>query len=808
MTLRSLRSEELYTHCDLEALSFSTTAELPQASGLAGQVRAAEAVEFGIGIRRDGYNLFVMGAAGTGKHTMVRELLAQRVDGETRPSDWVYVNNFGHAYKPVAIELAPGRGGQLRDDMRRLVEDLRIVIPAVFDSDEYRSRSEQIDGELGERQEKAFAELGEEAEGESIALLRTPNGFSLAPSKDGEVLSAEKYEALPEAEKERIQKSIAGLQQKLERLVRMVPQLRRERFDRVKALNQEMTLLAVGHLVDDLAQRYEDVPKLRSYFEAVRQDVIESREDFLPEQKNSIPFLHAASEGDSLRRYDVNVVIDHSGGNGIPLVVEDHPTYGNLIGRVDHISQFGTLITDFGLIKPGALHRANGGYLLLDAHRLLTQPYAWEGLKRALRTRGIRIESLGEMYSLVSTVSLEPESIPLQVKVILFGERELYHLLQAYDPDFKELFKVAVDFDDDIKRDAGNRDLYAHVLASIARRKDLLPLDRSAVGRLIEHSARMSGDAQRLSADLRRLGDLVGEADHGARTAGGKVITADDVQRAIHAQQRRADRLRERIQDTILRGTIMIDSEGSRVGQVNGLSVYVLGEHAFGEPTRITATTRVGDGQIIDVQREVELGGAIHSKGVLILSAFLAARFATREPYALSASLVFEQTYGTVEGDSASVAELVALMSSLADVPVNQALAVTGSVNQLGQVQAIGGVNEKIEGFFDICRARGLTGRHGVIIPAANVEHLMLRSDVVAAVAQERFKVWAASEIDEVIELMTGLPAGDRDAGGAWSADTVNGRIARRLRTLTRERQLQMQRVLRGANEGRGGVSR
>ena len=801
MVLRCLRSDELYTRCDPDAFGFTTTADLQEAAGMAGQARATEAVEFGIGIRREGYNLFVMGAAGTGKHTLVRELLAQKVDHEAKSSDWVYVNNFEHAHKPIAIELAPGRGGTLREDMRRLVEELRIAIPAVFESDEYRSRGEQIDAEMGERQEKAFGELGEEASRENIALLRTPNGFSLAPAKDGEVISSEDYERLPDAEKERIQKALAALQQKLERIIRQMPQWRRERFERIKALNREMTLLAVGHLMDDLRQRYTDVPKVLAYLEAVRQDVIESRDDFLPAQKSSMPFLPMPSESASLRRYEVNVVVDHGDGNGTPLVVEEHPTYGNLLGRVDHISHFGTLMTDFGMIKPGALHRANGGYLLLDAHRLLMQPFAWDGLKRALRTHGIRIESLGELYSLVSTVSLEPEPIPLQIKVVLFGERYLYHLLQTYDPDFSELFKVAVDFDDDVKQDPGNRNLYARFMATMVRREGLLPLDRGAVARVIEHSARMAGDALRLSADLRRLGDLVSEADHGARIAGRQVIDASDVQRAIDAQQRRADRLRERIHDTIIRGTIMIDSDGEKIGQVNGLSVYVLGEHAFGEPTRITATTRVGDGQIIDVQREVELGGAIHSKGVLILSAFLAARFSTREPHALSASLVFEQTYGTVEGDSASVAELVALMSSLAEVPVRQALAVTGSVNQLGQVQAIGGVNEKIEGFFDICRARGLTGHQGVIIPAANVEHLMLRSDVVAAVAAGHFQVWAVQEVDEVIELLTGLPAGVRDAGGAWPADSINGRIARRLKALTRLRQEQMRRALRGAKK-------
>lgn len=683
MSSRVLRSEELYLRSDAEDLGFATTSELQDEDQMTGQERAAEAVEFGIGIRREGYNLYVMGAAGSGKHTLVRGLLAAKVEGGAQPGDWVYVNNFEQPHKPLAIRLAPGHGSRLRDDMVRLVEELRIAIPAAFESDEYRSRSEQIDIEFNDRQEKAFGNLGEEAGRDNIALLRTPNGFSLAPAKDGEVISAEDYEKLPDAEKERIQTAVATLQQKLERIIRTLPLWRRERFERIKTLNREMTLLAVGHLVDDLRQRHTDEPRVLSYLEAVRQDVIENRDDFLPAQKGSIPFLPAQMEQASLRRYEVNVVIGHDDGNGTPLVVEEHPTYGNLLGRVDHIAQFGTLMTDFNLIKPGALHRANGGYLLLDAHRLLTQPFAWDGLKRALVTRGIRIESPGEFYSLVSTVSLEPEPIPLDLKVVLFGERELYYLLQAYDPDFPKLFKVAVDFDDEVKRDPENHNRYARLVAAVARREGLLPLDRSAVSRIIEHSARMAGDAKKLAADLRRIGDLAGEADHWARGAGRQVITGGDVQQAIDAQYCRGGRLRERMRETILRGTIMIDSDGERVGQVNGLSVYMLGDQMFGEPTRITATTRVGDGQVIDVQREVDLGGAIHSKGVLILAAFLAARFSTREPHALSASLVFEQTYGTVDGDSASVAELVALMSSIAEVPVRQSLAVTGSVLSL-----------------------------------------------------------------------------------------------------------------------------
>ena len=797
-SIASLKSDQLYHLCDPAQFDFDTTAGVPDLNEIVGQSRAASSIEFGIGMRREGYNVFVMGPTGAGKHTLVRQYLAARVAPEVKPSDWVYVNNFEHPHQPVAIELQARRGVKLRDDLQRLVDELRMAIPAAFESDEYRSRSEQIDAEFNERHERVFGELRAEAMKENVGLLRTPTGFSLAPLKNGEVIGAEDYAQLPEAEKERIETVINVLQQKLEKIIRAVLQWRKERFEKVKQLNREMTLLAVGHLVDDLRQGYLDLPKVLRYLDAVRQDVIENADDFRRAQEppGGVPPFFAGPP--SLGRYQVNVLVDHSSPDGSPLVIEEHPTYQNLVGRVDHISQFGTLTTDFSLIKPGALHRANGGYLLLDAYKLLTQPLAWEGLKRALSTGRIRIESLGEMYSLVSTVSLEPEPIPLDIKVILFGERRLYYLLHAYDPDFQKLFKVASDFDERIDRSAENDRLYARMIATAARRDGLLPFDRSAVARTIEHSARVAGDAKKLSGNLRQLCDLLGEADYWARSKQHQQVTADAVQHAIDAQVQRADRLRERVHETILRGTVMIDTDGARTGQVNALSVLELGDFAFAEPTRVTATTRLGEGQLIDVQREVELGGAIHSKGVLILSAFLAARYSTKRPHSLSASLVFEQTYGTVEGDSASLAELCALLSSLADLPIKQSLAVTGSVNQLGQVQAIGAVNEKIEGFFDICRARGLTGEQGVLIPAANVEHLMLRREVVAAVAAGRFGVFPIETVDQAIELLTGAPAGEPVVTGEMPEKTVNGRVAKRLRELS-----ELRRVFAGVKASR-----
>ena len=494
-----------------------------------------------------------------------------------------------------------------------------------------------------------------------------------------------------------------------------------------------------------------------------------------------MPGMPALGPDALFRRYQVNVIVANVPDSGAPVIFEDHPSLENLVGRIEHISQFGALVTDFNLIKGGSLHRANGGYLVLDARRLLVQPFAWEELKRALRSRLARIQSMGQLMSLVSTVSLEPGAIPLDVKIVLLGDRLLYYLLSQYDPDFHELFKVPADFDDRIAFDPDGLMLYARMIATLARREKLRPLDRSAVARVIEHASRLAEDSERLTANLEGIADLVREADFWAGEGGAGRIASEHVERAIEAHIRRADRVREHVQAEIRRGTILIDTAGAVVGQVNGLSVIQLGDFAFGQPSRITARVRLGRGQVVDIEREVELGGPIHSKGVLILSSYLAARYAAERPLSLNASLVFEQSYGGVEGDSASSAELYALLSALAAAPIRQSLAVTGSVNQLGQVQAIGGVNEKIEGFFDVCRAAGLLDGHGVLIPASNVKHLMLRRDVIEAVAAGKFHIYAVERIDQGIEILTGIAAGAPDAKGSYPPDSINGRVEARL---------------------------
>jgi len=783
--LSRLDPSQLARRCDPDSLAFADTSELADLDESFGQQRATDAIEFGVGIRRDGYNLYVLGPPGAGKQTLLRQVIGREAATAPRPDDWCYVNNFDHPHQPRALRLPAGRGAALRDAMRRLVEELLAAIPAIFDSDEYRARTEQIDAEFSERHDKAFAALAEQASGQDIALLRTPTGFTLAPVKNGEVISPEAFAALSREEQEKIEKTINALQEQLAQLLRDGQRWRKERRERIRALNREVASVAVGREIEEIRKGFADLPDVLAYFEAVEHDLVDHIDDFhrgnepvqLP-----VPLAIAESQAPSFRRYEVNLLLDRSDPDGAPVVYEDLPTHPNLLGRVEHIAQLGALLTDFTLIKAGALHRANGGYLLLDVRKLLTQPFAWEGLKRALTTRRIRIESLGQMYSFVSTISLEPEPIPLDVKVVLFGERSWYYLLFALDPDFAELFKVAVDFDDDVERTPDNQALLARLVATLAKRHTLRPFDRGAVARLIDTRARDVEDSERLSTHVQSLVDRMTEADDQARRAGSPLVRAADVDAAIEARIERAARLRDRIRDEILRGTVLIDTAGEQVGQVNGLSVYSLGGQEFAKPTRITARTRLGDGEVIDVQREVELGGPIHSKGVLILAAFLAARFSGRRPHSLRASIVFEQTYGEVEGDSASAAELCALLSSLADAPIRQSIAITGSVNQAGELQAIGAVNQKIEGFFDVCKARGLTGAHAVVIPESNVKNLMLRADVVAAAEAGQFHVHAARTVDEAIEILTGTPAGAALAPGEFPEDTINQRVAARLR--------------------------
>ncbi len=777
-----LPADALHRRCELAELRFETTDELSDLDEVLGQARAMEALRFGTGMRHSGYNLYVLGPPGLGKHTVVRGVLGERAGAAAAPLDACYVNNFNETNKPRLLRLPPGRARRLRADMRRLVEDLLAVLPAAFAGEEYQRRRKQIAQQHEERQEQAIGDLQERAEAEHIALLRTPAGFAFAPMRDGEVLGPKEFNQLADAERARVEAPVKALQEQLQGVLQEFPRWRKEAREAVKRLNRETAENAVSHELEELRAPYADAPEVRAYLDEVGRDVLDNFDDFLAQERDPDAVDGGLGpDSPEFRRYQVNLLVDHADSEGAPVIYENNPLYDNLLGRVEHITQMGTLATDFMLIRPGALHRANGGYLMLDAHKVLGNPFAWEALKRTLFAREICIESLARALGLISTVSLEPEPMPLDVKVVLIGDRLLYYLLHEYDPEFGELFKVAADFEERIERDAASTELYARLIATQARRHALMPFRRDAVARLIEHGSRLVEDAEKLTTRLASIGDLMREADYWAGQRGADAVAAQDVEQAVAHQIYRADRISEQIQEEMRRGTLMVDTAGEALAQVNGLTVMELGRFLFGHPVRITATARMGEGEVVDIEREVELGGAIHSKGVLILSRLLAARYALDRPLSLSASLVFEQSYGFVEGDSASVAELCALLSALADVPIRQSLAVTGSVNQHGEVQPIGGVNEKIEGFFDLCAARGLSGDQGVLVPAANRAHLMLRRDVVEAVAAGRFHVWAVAKVDEAMELLTGRAAGARDADGHFPEDSINARIEQRL---------------------------
>ncbi|HSM56355.1 MAG TPA: ATP-binding protein [Candidatus Sulfomarinibacteraceae bacterium] len=783
-----LSADRLYHHTDPKTLNFETTEELNGMVPVVGQDRALDAVRFGTGIQQQGYNLFALGPHGLGKYDAINQFIEQRAGNMPIPPDWCYVHNFEQSHKPRALELPAGRGVQLRDDMVKLVDELQAVLPAAFDSEEYHAQRQAIEEEFKERQEQGFEELKDKAQERNIALVQTPSGLAFAPMRDGEVINPKDFLSLPEEEQKRVQSEIEDLQEQLQRILRQVPQWQKETRDHVKELKKEVATFTVSPLFEELREKYSDLPKVLDYLEDVQKHVIENVDNFLQsasDDENPLAAMmrgqRAPSQPPSFTEYEVNLLVDNSDREGAPIVHIELPTYHNLIGRVEHMSQMGALLTNFTLIKPGAFHEANGGYLLLDARKLLQQPYAWEGMKRCLRTREIAIESLGQMYSMISTVSLEPEPIPLDIKVVLLGERILYYLLYQYDPEFGELFKVMVDFDDRVERSEQSNETYAQFIASMVRRNELRHFDRAAVARIIEHSARLASDQERLSTHMQSISDLLREANYWAGESGNGVVHEEDVQKAIDEQIYRASRLRERMQEAILRDTVLIDTSGEQVGQINGLSVLTLSSYAFGRPSRITARVQMGKGEVIDIERRVELGGPIHSKGVFILSGFLGSRYAAERPLSLSASIVFEQSYAGVDGDSASSAELYALLSALAEAPIKQAFAVTGSVNQHGEVQAIGGVNEKVEGFFDICQERGLTGEQGVLIPDANVKNLMLRQDVRDAVADGKFHIYPVENIDQGIELLTGIPAGEPDEDGNYPEGTINYRIVQRL---------------------------
>ncbi len=774
-----LAPEKLRWTCDPAKLGFKTTAELKDLKVAIGQSRAMQAMRFGVQIPSEGYNIFVLGPPGTGRSSMTRRVLAEVAAGQPAPSDWIYVHNFDVPNEPRAIELPPGAATQCRDDLHELVEDMQRAMAAAFDSKDYNERRDAMVQEFREERAAELQAFEKEAEAASMAVGRGPGGIIVAPAKDGEVMSPQEYSELPDKDRQALDRKREELQEKLNDILRRAHRKEKRARADLKRLDQDFARFAVESLIDDLCLTYKRHKPLCEHLRAIENDIIENVEAFRARDEESPPFPFA-SAGALENRYDlyqVNVIISHEPGAGAPIVIEPNPTIDNLTGQVQHRTQMGALVTDHTMIRPGALHRANGGYLVLEVEEVIRRPYAWQALKRAIKHRLVRMESLQDQLRFLSTVTLEPEPIPLNVKVVLVGTPYVYYLLSAYDDDFAKLFKVKADFDVSTRRTMATLKQYARFIAACCRQEKLPHFDARAAARVLEHAARLAADQLRLTTRFTDVADLVREAAYWSRQAAGRVVRAEHVDQAIEQRTWRSNRVEERLLEAVERDIIALDLESDAVGQVNGLSVVPLGDHWFGRPNRITARTFVGKSGVTQIDREARLTGRIHDKGVLTLSGFLHDRFGRKAALTLSASLTFEQSYDTIEGDSASSAELYALLSSLAGVPLNQGVAVTGSVNQLGELQAIGGVNEKVEGFFAACKLRGLTGTQGVTIPRANVQMLMLHNEVVEAVRDGKFHIYAVSNVDEGMETLTGQPMGKRGKDGTFPADSVNAKV-------------------------------
>lgn len=792
MAIGKILPDEAYSACSLELFPFETTEEISESSDSVGQDRALEAVAFGIGIQHQGFNLFVNGPQGTRRHEITLARIHEKAGSETAPSDWCYVNNFQNPQRPKVFKFPPGESRIFKNELYDLIAVLKATIPSVVEGEVFQEQIKIINDELRRKIEKLFDAIEAKAHTENIALVKSDQGILFTPMDEGKKpLDQAAFQRLPLETKKKLESVITRYQSELQQVLNKIATLKKDTGEIRRKLKRETVAQAVASLTNTLKKKYERWPDIRQYLQDVEDDIIDHADDFLfkPDEGQTSIVQFFTNPSPSFERYSVNILVENKTASA-PVIYEDLPTYQNLHGRIEHIAQMGVLSTNFTLIKPGSLHRANGGYIVIDAGRLLMQPYAYEGLKRSLRSGHIRIEPIERIMGLMSTFTIEPEPIPLNIKFVLVGDTLLYYLLKQYDPEFQSFFKVQADFEENMDRSPDNVRLYATLLASVGQKNGLLPLHRSAVARVIEYAARIAGDSKKLSLVVETLVDVMKEAEHIARLREKKIVEAPDIQNALQARTRRGGRLKDRMFESILNGLKQISTSGECIGQVNGISVFAFDEESFGVPTRITALTRPGKEGVIDIEKEVDLGGPIHSKGVLILDSFLSSRYVRDIPLSLRASLVFEQSYGDVDGDSASCAELCALLSSLANVPVRQSIAITGAISQHGEIQAIGGVNEKIEGFFDLCASRGLTGQEGVVIPKSNVRHLMLKQEVVEAIAAGKFNVWFAKTIDEAISLLTSLPAGEAGDNGEYPEESINNRVEKTLRAFALRIQL------------------
>jgi predicted ATP-dependent protease len=783
-----LTVDQVTARLDPSELPFQTTDDLYPVDAVLGQERATRSIEFALGMTEPGYNLFASGPDGIGKSAIVDNFLRRRAEQMPTPDDWVYVHNFEDPDRPVGIALPAGSGRRFAEDVRRAVESASQELATAFDSDSYARQRQELASEMDREREQILQKLQEQASEMGFLLQMTPQGIISAPLVDGKPLSPEDFQALPEAQREEFQSKGAELEKQVQDSMFEMRGVERNARDRFEELDQEVAAFAIGHLFDPLLEAYGDNDEVRQFLEAVRADIENERDRFRtqPQQQPAIPGLPTPS-GPPTRRYEVNAAVTHDPAGGAPVVFEQHPTYHNLLGRIEYQGQFGTAVTDHMLVKPGSLAMANGGFIVLRLRDLLTNAPSLDGLKRALSGGELAIENLTEAYGLTTATALRPEPIPLNVKCVIVGDPGLYALLYRLDPDFRELFRVKADFETDFERTQDSVRGIAAVVTAQCERGGMRCFDGSAIGALVEHSSRTVEDQRRLSANMATLLDLVRQSDYWAGVDGADTVTADHVRRALDEAVYRSALVRDRIQELIQDGTIRVETSGEQVGQINALSVYDLGDITFGRPSRVTCVVSAGRGDIVMIEREADMAGRIHNKGFLILRGFLTDRFGQHGASTLHASLTFEQLYGDIDGDSASSTELYVLLSALAELPIQQGLAVTGSVDQHGRVQPIGGATAKIEGFHAVCSARGLDGTQGVVIPRTNAENVVLRAEVAADVEAGRFHIWAIDTIEEGIELLTGVAAGEPDADGKYPEGTVFGRVNARLEAFAEE---------------------
>jgi len=785
---KELTAEQVRLKCDPELFQCRSTGELTPKSGIIGQDRALSALKFGLNCVKPGFNIFVSGPAGTGRTTAIKSFLEEIATKKDTAADWCYVNNFRDPYCPRALKLPVGMGPELQKDMKHTVENARRSLAQAFTSKEYAERRSEVTKDFTQKREVTFRRLDKRAKEKGLLMQTTQVGLILVPAAKGEPMGEEVYKKLGAKEKDAIRKNRDELTAELQE---EIAKLRTEESSLEKQLDEtdrEVARYSVSHIFEDLGRKYSQLPQVIAYLKEVEEDVVENFEQFKTEPKppesNQAMAMQMATRQQVWKKYEVNVLVDNSELKGAPVILELNPTFNNLLGRIEKEAQFGALYTDFTMIKSGSLHRANGGFLVLRIEDLLTNYQSWEGLKRTIRDGKIAIEEISERLGFVTTKSLKPEPVPLEIKVVVIGEPMFYHLLWRLDLEFKELFKVKAEFDSRMDKTRASLKDYAGVICRMCQAEELCHLSRDALAKVIEHSSRLAGDQEKLSTLFADIADIIREANFWSKEEGKSLIEAEHLTKALEQKVYRSNLIQQRINELIEKGVIFIDTDAEKTGQVNGLEIIDLGDFAFGKPARITASVGVGREGLIDIEREAKLGGPIHSKGVMILSGYIADKYTSTTPLSLSARLVFEQSYQEVEGDSASSTELYAILSRLADAPIKQGIAVTGSINQKGEIQAIGGVNEKIEGFFEVCRAKGLNGKQGVLIPATNVKNLMLKEAVAEAVSAGKFHIYPVSTVDEGIEVLTGQKAGKRRKDGRFEPNSINDRVQRRLLAL------------------------